>query len=112
MTERIQRMMDRLKVDKYPFCAEKARLVIESWKQHEGLTPILARAYATAHYLDNRTLFVEDDELIVGNVAAKPMGMEASCWGPFWDDDDLDMILKGNYTISDEDRKALRQNTG
>jgi pyruvate formate-lyase/glycerol dehydratase family glycyl radical enzyme len=109
MTDRIKRMMDRLKVDKFPFCAEKARLVIESWKQHEGLTPILARAYATAHYLDNRTLFVEDDELIVGNVAAKPMGMEASCWGPFWDDDDLDMILQGNYTISDEDRKALRE---
>jgi len=102
-------MMERLKVDKYPFCAEKARLVIESWKQHEGLTPILARAYATAHYLDNRTLFVEDDELIVGNVAAKPMGMEASCWGPFWDDDDLDMILQGKYTISDEDRKTLRE---
>lgn len=109
MTERIKRMMERLKVDKYPFCAEKARLVIESWKQHEGLTPILARAYATAHYLDNRTLFVEDDELIVGNVAAKPMGMEASCWGPFWDDDDLDMILQGKYTISDEDRKTLRE---
>jgi len=102
-------MMERLKVDKYPFCAEKARLVIESWKQHEGLTPILARAYATAHYLANRTLFVEDDELIVGNVAAKPMGMEASCWGPFWDDYDLDMILQGKYTISDEDRKTLRE---
>jgi len=109
MTDRIKRMQEALKVDKFPFCGEKVRLVIESWKQHEGLTPILARAYATAHYLDNRTLYVDDDELIVGNVAAKPMGLEASCWGPFWDDEDLDSILEGNYTISDEDRKALRE---
>ncbi len=109
MTDRIKRMKDALKVDKFPFCAEKAKLVIESWKQHEGLTPILKRAYATAHYLDNRTIYVDDDELIVGNVAAKPMGLEASCWGPFWDDEDLDTILQGNYTISDEDRKTLRE---
>ena len=39
MTDRIKRMMDRLKVDKFPFCAEKARLVIESWKQHGDLHP-------------------------------------------------------------------------
>ena len=108
MTDRIKRMQDALKVDKFPFCAEKVKLVIESWKQHEGLTPILKRAYATAHYLDNRTIYVDDDELVVGNVAAKPMGLEASCWGPFWDDEDLDSILQGNYTISDEDRKTLR----
>lgn len=36
------------------------------------------------------------------------MGLEASCWGPFWDEKDLDSILEGNYTISDEDRKTLR----
>ena len=108
MTDRIRKMQQALKVDKMPFCGEKARLVIESWKQHEGYPAILSRAYATAHYLDNRTIYVDDDELIVGNVAAKPMGLEASCWGPFWDDKDLDTILEGNFTISDDDRKALR----
>lgn len=108
MTDRIKRMQAALKVDKFPFCAEKAKLVIESWKKHEGLPAILSRAHATADYLDHRTIYVDEDELIVGNVASKPMGLEASCWGPFWDDDDLDSILEGNYTISDEDRKTLR----
>ena len=108
MTDRIKRMQDALKVDKFPFCAEKHKLVVESLKKHEGLPNILARAHATADYLDKRTLYVDDDELIVGNVASKPMGLEASCWGPFWDDEDLDFILEGNYTISDEDRKTLR----
>ena len=108
MTDRIKRMQEALKVDKFPLCGEKAKLVIESWKKHEGLPSILSRAHATADYLDNRTIYVDEDELIVGNVASKPMGLEASCWGPFWDDDDLDSILEGNYTISDEDRRTLR----
>lgn len=108
MTDRIERMQKALKVDKYVFCAEKARLVVESWKKHEGLPSVLRRAHATADYLDNRTIYVDEDELIVGNVASKPHGLEASCWGPFWDDDDLDSILEGNYTISDEDRATLR----
>lgn len=109
MTERIKRMQEALKVDKYPFCAEKAKYVIESWRCNEGLPSILRRAKATANYLDKRTIYIDDDELICGNVAAKPMGLEASCWGPFWDDEDLDIILEGNYTISDEDRKTLRE---
>lgn len=107
-TERIKRMQAALKVDKFPFCAEKAKYVIESWSQNEGLPSILRRAKATANYLDKRTIYVDDDELIVGNCASRPMGLEASCWGPFWDDEDLDSILEGNYTISDEDRKTLR----
>ena len=110
MTDRIARMKARLQVDKYPICAEKARYSIAAWKQHEGLPPILQRAYATANYLDHRTLFVEDDELIVGNVASRPMGMEASVWGPFWDDADLSTMIgdDGKFTISDEDYAELR----
>ncbi|MBR6431064.1 MAG: hypothetical protein IKS27_07605, partial [Oscillospiraceae bacterium] len=109
MTDRIARMKERLKVDKYPICAERARYVIEAWKQHEGLPSILQRAYATANYLDKRTIYIDDDELIVGNVASRPMGMEASTWGPFWDDKDLDnMLAGGKFTITDEDRAELR----
>ena len=111
MTDRIARMKDRLKVDRYPICAEKARYVIEAWRQHEGLPSILQRAYATANYLDKRTLYIDDDELIVGNVASRPMGMEASTWGPFWDDEDLDGMVGegGKFSITPEDRAELRR---
>ena len=95
MTDRISRMKEKLNVDTYPICAEKARYVIEAWRSHEGLPAILQKAYATANYLDKRTIYIDDDELIAGNVASKPMGMEASVWGPFWDDNDLDTMLEG-----------------
>ena len=111
MTERIERMYADLKGEKkFVFCGEKYRIVIDSWRKHEGLTPVLKRAQATADYFDQRTLYVDPDELIVGNVASKPHGLEASVWGPFWDDEDLDSIISGGqYSISDEDRKALRE---
>ena len=110
MTERIQRMYDDLKGEKkFVFCAEKHKITVDSWKKHEGLTPVLKRAQATADYFDQRTLYVDPDELIVGNVASKRHGLEASVWGPFWDDEDLKTIIAdGKYTISDEDWKALR----
>ena len=66
MTDRIKRMQAALKTDKFVFCAEKPKLVIESWKKHEGLPSILRRAHATADYLDGRTIYVDEDELIVG----------------------------------------------
>jgi pyruvate-formate lyase len=109
MTERIRRMKKRLEVDRFPICAEKAKYVIESWRRHEGLPSILQRAHATADYLDQRTIYIDDDELICGNVASKPMGMEASVWGPFWDDADLDTMLEtGQFEIDAEGRRELR----
>ena len=108
MTDRIARMKAALKTDKYTICAEKARYFIEAWSHHEGLPQMLKNAYATANYLDKRTIYIDDDELIAGNVASRPHGMEASVWGPFWDDKDLDTMLEGSFEISDEDRRELR----
>ena len=105
MTERIKRMYADLQGEKkFVFCAEKHKITVDSWKKHEGLTPVLKRAHATADYFDQRTLYVDPDELIVGNVASKRHGLEASVWGPFWDDEDLKTIIAdGKYTSSDED---------
>lgn len=109
MTDRISRMKAALKTEKYTICAEKARYFIEAWEKHEGLPAVLKNAYATANYLDKRTIYIDDDELIAGNVASVPHGMEASVWGPFWDDADLDTMLEGGrFTISEADRAELR----
>lgn len=95
-------------MDRYPICVEKAQLVMASYKQTEGEPTILRRAKATAHYLDNKTIFIEDDELIVGNVASKPMGLEAGSLGPTWPEDDMESLRKGGLDISKEDEAVLR----
>jgi formate C-acetyltransferase len=107
-TTRIEKLKKALQVEKYPLCIEKARLVMESYRQTEGEPQILRRAKATAHYLDNKTIFIEDDELIVGNVASKPMGLEAGSLGPTWPKEDLDELKKTTFVISDADEALLR----
>jgi pyruvate formate-lyase/glycerol dehydratase family glycyl radical enzyme len=108
MNERVKRLRERLQVDEYPICIEKTRLIMEIFKQTEGEPAILRRAKATAHYLDNRTIFIEDDELIIGNVASKPMGMEAGSQSPTWPEEDLKELRKQGLTISTEDEAILR----
>ena len=108
MNERVQALKARLKVDEFPICTEKVRLVTESMRQTEGEPLIVRRAKATAHFLDNRTIFIEDDELIVGNIAQKPMGMEAGSSGPAWPSEDMEELRKAGLSISKEDEKLLR----
>ncbi|MDO9534924.1 MAG: pyruvate formate lyase family protein [Bacillota bacterium] len=108
MNERLTKLKDRLKVDKYPICLEKASLILDSYKQTEGLPTVLRRAMSTAHYLDHKSIFIEDGELLVGNVASLPMGMEAGSLGPTWPEEDLDDLKKGSLYISPEDETRLR----
>ena len=72
------------------FCTEKIRLLTESYKQTEGELLIIRKAKALAYYLDNKAIYIDDDELIVGNVASKPMGIEADA--PAWPHDDIEDI--------------------
>ena len=111
MTDRIQRMYEKHKNrGKLTICVEKAVMYRDSIEKHAGLPDILQRAYATADYFDNRTIYVDEDELLVGNVAAVPDGMEGMVWGPAWPDEDFDTILnEGLMYISPEDRKAWRE---
>ena len=105
MTERIKRLQARLKVDQYPLCTEKVRIMIPSFEKHAGFPVIVQRAQAVADYLDNRTIFIEPDELIIGNIASRPMGMELKFFGPVWQKEDWDDLMQsGLFTISDEDK--------
>ena len=108
MNGRINRLRERLRVDHFQICVEKAALVVESLRETEGEPEILRRARATANFLDNKTVFIEDDELIVGNIASKPMGMEAGTMGPTWPEDDLAAVKKAGLYISEEDEALLR----
>jgi pyruvate formate-lyase/glycerol dehydratase family glycyl radical enzyme len=108
MNERVQRLKDKLHPERYPICVEKACLIMESYRQTQGLPQIVRRAIATAHYLDNKTIFIEDDELIVGNIAGKPMGLEAGSLGPTWPEDDMEELRKGGLDISRDDEALLR----
>ena len=109
MNERCNRLKAALDVKIRPICTERFRYCMESMKKTEGLPPILQRAYASENYLDHRTVYIQPDELIVGCLAEKPLGMEVSVTQPVWEDSDLQTLIdSGAFSLSEEDRKLLR----
>ena len=53
-------------------CLERARLITESYKETDGEAMVLRRAKALKKILENMTIFIQDQELIVGNIASDP----------------------------------------
>lgn len=93
MTGRVKMMLEKTKTGRLPICSEKARLMIPVFEANDGLPFILKRAMATAEYLDKRTIFIEEGELLVGNYASRPMGMEVKPTERTWPKEDWDDLL-------------------
>nr|WP_281178658.1 pyruvate formate lyase family protein [Sphingomonas soli] len=110
MTPRIQRLMktlDVLRTGKFPVSVEKASLVTESFKSTEGKPTVVRNALAIAHVLDNIPIFIEEDDLFVGNMAAKRGGVELTClWAP-WPKEELETLRAAGFQMSDEERDRI-----
>jgi pyruvate formate-lyase/glycerol dehydratase family glycyl radical enzyme len=74
VTGRINTLADRA-VRKKPFvCTDRARFVTESYRNSEGKDPLIRRALAIKHLLENMSIYINEDELIVGNNSSGPRG--------------------------------------
>ena len=71
-TERVWRLRERLLATTPRLCAERGLLVTEAHARFQGDPPVLRRAKALAHTLAHMTIYVDQDELIVGNQASSP----------------------------------------
>ena len=109
MDNRIEHLRQSIRVDGYPLAIEKIRLTTESFRETEGQPQIVRRAKAFAHVLDHITIFIENDELIVGNAASKPMAVEFECDYGTWSRDEIQALRNEGYTVSTEDEAELIQ---
>ncbi|MFX1588976.1 MAG: pyruvate formate lyase family protein, partial [Promethearchaeota archaeon] len=73
-SERILRLKDNLLSSKYELCIERMRLFTEIYKRHPNDPEIIKRAKAIAYTLRNMTIFIREDELLVGNETSKNLG--------------------------------------
>ena len=106
--ERIERLRKRLLVGQYPLSFEKIKLMTDSLRHTEGEPQILRRAKALANVLDNMPIFIEDDELIVGNAASRPMGVELDCDLAILPQDEIDALREEGFVASKEDEAELQ----
>ncbi len=107
MTDRVKRMKESLRVNKYPLCVELFRLANESLDETGGEPMLLRRSKLHAHILDNITIFIEPEDLICGSGASKPFGLEMQYEYGVWTKDEVESLKSELYTISPEDEEEL-----
>jgi len=107
MNQRIEKLRESLLVERFPIGLEKDQLVTESFKQTEGQPQVIRTAKAFANILDNITIFTEDGELLVGNVASKPNGIDLVSWEFVWPEEEIQALEEEDMYILSEEDKAL-----
>ena len=105
-------------------CIERAKLYTESYRQTVGMPNVLRRAHALRHLLENMTIFIDEDELIVGNHGSRPRAALIFPEFGTFDQKELDLMPVRDVDtlqISEADKKCLleeiypywkNQNTG
>jgi pyruvate formate-lyase/glycerol dehydratase family glycyl radical enzyme len=109
MNPRIQSLTAALQKDHHPICIEKLRIALRTMAATEGEPMILRRAKVFANVLREIPIFIEDDTLIVGSGASKPMGLEIDPEYFLWSQDEIDALKREGFLISPEDECELQE---
>jgi pyruvate formate-lyase/glycerol dehydratase family glycyl radical enzyme len=71
MTERIARIKDEILSTRPSICIERARIYTRLYKETENLPMVRRRANALRRTLEEMTIWIGKDELVVGNLASR-----------------------------------------
>ena len=110
-TTRLQHLREKILAVQPCLCAERGLLVTEAYEANAADPPVLRRAKALAHVLDQMTIYIDEGELIVGNQASSPRA------APLFPECDVDFLVKevdefvgrraDVYTVSPEVKAAI-----
>ncbi|MEL7639249.1 MAG: glycyl radical protein [Solidesulfovibrio sp.] len=109
-TARVEAIRERFIAITPEICVERAQLITASYQETEDQPILIRRARALEKILDNMTIFIQPDEIIVGNQCTKsrsaPVFPEFSCK---WLADELDRLEKraGDVFLISEEKKAI-----
>lgn len=71
---RTSRLKNDLLTSKYELCIERIKYFTEIYRKFPKDPEIIKRAKALAHTLDNMTIFIREDDLLIGNETSKNLG--------------------------------------
>ncbi|TFG99563.1 glycyl radical protein [Candidatus Thorarchaeota archaeon] len=113
MTTRTKRIKKRMLESEPTISSERAVLFTEYIKGHLAEPPITRLAGAFVHVLENMSLRIEPEELIVGNMGPTPRSCQIFpeySWS--WIEEELDTLDKRRterFRITNEDKENLRR---
>ncbi len=110
-SSRIQGLIDELYREDPQIETERACLLTESYKQTENQPMVIRRARAFEKIMNEMTVVIRPDELVVGNFAVSPRGVQIFPeFSNKWLEEEFDRIeqRKGDrFRISDATKKTL-----
>ncbi len=109
MEGRIERLKEISLARFYPICIEKYKLICDSMTQTSGQPQILRRAKVLENVLCNIPISIRDDDLIVGNGASIPGGLEIEPDYGQWDKEEIDALRADGYYFDPEKEAELYQ---
>lgn len=98
-------------LDIFPrICVDRARFLTEAYRSNEDLPMILRRAEAFSAVLTNMSIYISDDELIVGNQAGSPRAAPLFPeYGVHWILEELDQFENRPYDAFQIDAHAKKE---
>ena len=113
VTPRIERLKKQLLEEPRYLSLEQALLITESYKKDQGKPRIIQRANALCRTLENISIRIDEDELIVGN---RTVGMRGGVVSPeagiSWlerEIDTLDTRPQDPFHVREEDKKQFKE---
>ncbi|HEY8888974.1 MAG TPA: glycyl radical protein [Clostridium sp.] len=113
VSERIQKLSDNLFSVTPEIEAERAILITKSYKETESYPMIVRRAKALEKILNEMTIVIRDDELIVGNLSKKPRACQIFPeFSNKWVLEEFETLAKRKgdvFLISEEVKTSLKE---
>ncbi len=72
MNQRTEQLRRAINDARPRVCAERAVLITEAYRRTEGFPASYRRAHAFRHVLETMSIYIQEGELIVGNLATSP----------------------------------------
>ncbi|NLN07224.1 MAG: hypothetical protein GX167_06360 [Firmicutes bacterium] len=107
MNERLQRMYSKIKTTGQHIGIEKFKIITRTEAECAGYPPILRRGITLKNVLEQFPIFINDDELFVGNPASKPWGLEIEAGLGKWSKEECEYLREDGFDFSLEDQEEM-----
>lgn len=113
MTDRVKRLKEKSVNTQPSICMERAVAVTKAYKEHAGSvsSPVM-RALAFKQIMEDKTIYIGDDELIVGERGKEPGATSTFpelCCHTIEDFEVMHARKNVNFTVTEEDKKIQRE---
>lgn len=106
MEPRLERLRERYLEAKPRLCTERARLATEAYRRTEGEPPILRAAKVLKAVLEGMSVWILEEELLVGHWASSLRGV------PMWPEfgvDEFENYVRSGFVLDEETEREVRE---